>query len=475
MRSRPLSSVPAAAVLLALLLPALVACPSAPDPEPPDPAAIRLSATADGLFAPDGREVMLRGINARVEGVFDVTFDDGRVALEPIPPLVGDDCAVIASLGMNLLRLPVNWSGLEAVRGTYDDTYVQRVRDVVEACWEHGVYTLVDIHQDAYSKHIGEDGAPLWAIVPPPDELLEGPLDDLEERRASQQVLRAFGSFFDNEEGLQDAFAAMAAHLAEGVADLPSVVGLELFNEPVAFDDAKLAAFHDLVGEAVREAVPDLPLAFEPDALRNFSDADPVSFPWSLGNGIYAPHHYTEVFTDGWASGDIEALRDSVTEASLEARVHRSPLFIGEFGNSLGAPNGELWFTESLAAYDEVKAHWAMWLYEEWSQGAWGLWDFVEGADGPERAAFREPMADLVARPYPQSVDGRIDGFSWDGTALTVQLSDAGDGLHTLAAPLRAWPGSLAATCDGADVEVTRDAGQADVACAGAVLVVTGS
>lgn len=32
-----------------------------------------------------GREVTLRGVNARVEGLFDVTFDDGRLPLEAIP------------------------------------------------------------------------------------------------------------------------------------------------------------------------------------------------------------------------------------------------------------------------------------------------------------------------------------------------------------------------------------------------------
>ena len=32
-----------------------------------------------------GRQVVLRGVNARVQGLFDVTFDDGRIALQPIP------------------------------------------------------------------------------------------------------------------------------------------------------------------------------------------------------------------------------------------------------------------------------------------------------------------------------------------------------------------------------------------------------
>ena len=461
------------AIVLVGLLALAAGC--VPEPPEPDPAAtpIRLTATADGLFAADGREILLRGLNARVEGLFDVAFDDGRIALEPIPPFGAADCALLAELGFNLLRLPVNWSGIEPTRGTYVDAYLQRTRDVVEACWDVGVYTIVDLHQDAYSKHIGEDGAPLWAIVPPPDELLEGPLHDLEERRTSAQVLRSFGSFFDNTDDLQGAFGDMAAWLSAGVADLPGVVGLELFNEPVVFDDAKLAAFHELVGERVREDVPDLPLLFEPDALRNFSDSDPVAFPWALGGGIYAPHHYTEVFTDNWASGDVEALRDSVTAAAQEARVHRSPLLIGEFGNSPTAPNGPLWFAESLAMYDSVKASWALWLYEEWSQGAWGLWDFVEGADGPERGAFRDAVADLVVRPYPQAIDGSLVGFSWDGVSLTVDIDGAGEGTHTLAAPVRLWPGELAATCDGVSVSVIRTGSRAEVSCAGAVLTLT--
>ena len=95
-------------------------------------------------------------------------------------------------------------------------------------CW-----CLVDLHQDAYSKEIGEDGAPLWAIVPPPEQLLGGPLDDLAARRTSPQVLAAFDSFFNNAEGLQDAYLVMLQRLAAHLKDKPGVLGIEVFNEPV--------------------------------------------------------------------------------------------------------------------------------------------------------------------------------------------------------------------------------------------------
>ena len=57
-----------------------------------------------------GRELSLRGVNARIEGLFDVTFDDGRVALEPIPAFSMDDAQAMVRYGFNVLRLPINCS-----------------------------------------------------------------------------------------------------------------------------------------------------------------------------------------------------------------------------------------------------------------------------------------------------------------------------------------------------------------------------
>src|SRR5262249_7295728 len=143
-----------------------------------------------------GRQILLRGYNARVEGIFDVTFDDGRIPLEEIPPFVEDDAQRFEQLGLNVLRLPVNWSGLEPHPQAYNEDYMRRVDAVVALGLRHHFYVLIDIHQDAYSKEFAEDGAPLWAIVPPPPMLLQGPLDDLESRRISGPVLRATNSFF---------------------------------------------------------------------------------------------------------------------------------------------------------------------------------------------------------------------------------------------------------------------------------------
>src|SRR4030095_8026573 len=67
-----------------------------------------------------GREVTLRGVNARVQGVFDVTFDDGRQPLEAIPVFDAGDAERMRAFGFNLLRLPISWSALEPSPGSYD-------------------------------------------------------------------------------------------------------------------------------------------------------------------------------------------------------------------------------------------------------------------------------------------------------------------------------------------------------------------
>src|SRR5262245_8751705 len=131
-----------------------------------------------------GREVTLRGVNARVHGVFDVTFDDGRQPLEAIPVFDAGDAERMRAFGFNLLRLPISWSALEPSPGSYDRRYLDRIADVVSICTQRDILVLVDFHQDAFSKEIGQDGAPRWVLDlllgPGGYPYLGGPLNDLD-------------------------------------------------------------------------------------------------------------------------------------------------------------------------------------------------------------------------------------------------------------------------------------------------------
>ena len=128
-------------------------------------------------------------------------------------------------------------------------------------------------------------------------ELLEGPLteEELAERRLSAQVLAAFESLYTNVDGVQDAYATMAAKLAEVFWDEPGVMGIDLMNEPVVLADLDptepglLDAFHANVGEAIRDVAPTMTLVFEPNSIRNFTDAWDVAVPYPFEDAVYSP------------------------------------------------------------------------------------------------------------------------------------------------------------------------------------------
>ncbi len=405
-----------------------------------------------------GRHVVLRGINARVAGLFDVTFDDGRTPVETIPPFTRDDLRVVRDdVGMNAVRIPVNWSGLQPEPGALDERYLARLFEVLALCAGEELWCVVDLHQDAYSKEIGEDGAPLWAIVPSPERLLEGPLHDLEERRLSDQVLRAFDTFFTGQAGVRDAYLEMLALLAERLRGQPWVAGLEVFNEPVG-DDLPVLGFAQLATEAVHAVDPDRLVLWEPSSLRNLRDEAETDGGLHLDNDGYAPHLYPEVFSgarDSWASGDPARLISSTANARTEADEHDAALIVTEYGIDPIAPNGLRWITTMDDQLDRARASRFFWVYEELEQGKWGLFD--------EGHVLRDALVDVLARPAPDAIEGTIGSWSWADGTLRVELT--GGGTHRLRVATRALPEPLVARCDGAAVDVKRAGSLVEVPC----------
>ena len=436
----------------------------------------RLQVVDGRLTDQRGREVTLRGVNARVEGVFDVTFDDGRAPLETIPDLPDADVERMASLGFNLLRLPLSWSAFEPEPGVWSPAFLDTLTRVVASCRNHGIYVLLDLHQDAWSKEIGEDGAPLWAITPPPETLLSGPLTDLGTRRTSTQVLHAFSSFFtDDTDLLQEKFADMVQQLVIRFHGDPAIVGIEVFNEPLATDD-ELTAFHTKLARAIRDYDAERLFAFEPPATRNFVDSASLpSQPLPIGGGIYAPHVYTAVFNnDSRLTDDTYEmpLAASVRNARDEADAWAAPLLIGEFGVGPQQPHALEWIGHAYDAADSVFASTAFWVWKEQEQGQWGL--FSRDADGVWHD--RPEMIGAVSRPYAKAIGGMPVAMSWDGTTFTlgIQKRDGVAHQHDIFFPFA----NAAIACDGKPVggdHVTVDMATTtfSVDCDGSVVTVS--
>jgi endoglycosylceramidase len=260
-----------------------------------------------------------------------------------------------------VVRLVLNWSQLEPTPGAYSKTYLARVAQVVSWARRQGIYVILDMHQDQYSRFIlpvdakvapsgctpsgGSDGAPGWAVQAGSQAgcALYG-IDELNPAESA-----AFAQFWQNSPvsgpqgqapgtGLQDHYIGALAALARRFVGDPAVVGYELMNEPQPGSSGSLPAgngyqassedlypFYTRAVEAltgVRDGRPTCPVAaptslgdacaypqqasvsrqsifFEPLAYRNLVDFSlQVSEPFtSYPNIVFAPHVYTYAFT----------------------------------------------------------------------------------------------------------------------------------------------------------------------------------
>jgi endoglycosylceramidase len=459
---------------LALFALLLVACSNdtPPSREPVPDAGSDAGAADPTRLAPDGRffrdglgrAVILRGVNARIEGVFDVSFDDGRTAVEDIPPFGPDDCKRMAELGFTLLRLPIHWSAIEPERDRFDAAYLKRVDDVVACMAEHGIYTLIDVHQDAYSKEIGEDGAPLWAIVPAPTMLLEGPLTEgeLARRRFSAQVLDAFGSFFaeGDPHGLVAEYVEMLEHVATHFASDPYVLGIDLFNEPVT-SASLVRTFMARAGEAVHAVAPDLTVVFEPTALWSQNGGERVRGAYPVPGSAYAPHLYELSITGDTSKLETvtrEDLLPAFETAAGEASAHESAWLIGELGAGPLTTNYEKYLDLHYDLQDEFLVSSALWLWKESSQGSWGLYDFADGT-----FSERPAMVEVVSRAHAQRIAGTPTSMVFDGESLRFSYEEALDVPNVVYVPERFTIAE--ASCDGKPLELAASRGRVELSC----------
>jgi endoglycosylceramidase len=318
-----------------------------------------------------GRELLLRGANFNTLG--DYYQDDPE--LSPTRPPTADDWDQMAANGFSVVRLVVSWSALEPERGELDQGYVARIRAAVDAAAARGIYTVIDFHQDAYGKYIatpagtacpagteaaiGWDGAPEWATI------TDGASTCRPEgyREGAPAVHAAFRNFYDNTDGIRDAFVATVGRVAGEFAADPAVAGYDLLNEPnlVLPADESTARYTELVSDlvtAIRSAETEAGAASESDSgagAASESDSGAASESGSGGFAhliflepivlfplpgtmpspgftddrdiVFAPHNYAESIGPRILTVEQTADVDAATAAD-----RGWPLWIGEYG-----------------------------------------------------------------------------------------------------------------------------------------------
>ena len=435
-----------------------------PPPEklrPPYPIAPRLY--ADDACPPDNR---------RVEGVVTCEFDFEH-QMRP--------------LGYDVIRLNLSWSLLEPQPGRIDRTYVNRVAQVVEWARRQGIYVVLDMHQDAWSKYVytrgepclgefksirGFDGAPLWASsYSTPACALHGV------RELDSAVAEAFQKFWFNVaapdgKGLQDHYTNVLLALARRFHGNPAVAGYELMNEPqpgfnAAPGESDATELFPYWGRAVNAVVSRVKgfrqLFFvEPNVERNVSDAREVPpAPWSTyssyPNVVYAPHIYTGVFTADQtvASQRFQPMASGYQATIDDAKALGLPLWIGEFGNN-PSDDGTL-LPQHYTLQDKYLLGGALWLWKENANDTnpnffWGVYGppFGRGKPQPRRVLITSRATPMATAGELQSVSYSPAGHSFEvrGQAKRVRC---GDRKHATVLWL---PPRVAIAADGARVEV---------------------
>jgi endoglycosylceramidase len=203
-----------------------------------------------------------------------------------------NDLAQMRGLGYNFIRLPVNWSQLEPTPGVYSTAYINRITQVVQWAGEQGIYVLIDMHEDSYSRFTPEtapfslppvvtptqesgghaDGAPPWAVIadgaPALAVLGQGEFNTYVETAFTNFWLNAVPKDASGQPlpqgaapgpGLQDHYIGAMAALARKFEDNPTVVGYDVMNEPLpgliaapgVFDQGYLFPFYRRVIDAI--------------------------------------------------------------------------------------------------------------------------------------------------------------------------------------------------------------------------------
>jgi endoglycosylceramidase len=453
----------------------------------PDGSLLSLGTSGSFLTNSDGQVVILHGLNE----VYKIAPGD---------PLASgfndDDAAFLAENGFNAVRVGVIWSDLEPEPGVFDTSYLNSIEQTVQTLGNHGIYSIIDFHQDAYSTAFGGEGAPDWAVqtdgVANPS--LPFPYNEFF-NPAEQQAWDSFWSNADapNGIGLENNYSQMLEYVASAFNGNSNVAGFDLMNEPSPgvstflstlfgnpfFDSQQLTPFYDQGADAIRAVDPTTPIFFEPNVLSN------AGLPTDLGtvdasNTVLTFHDYCEF--DLGPLGCIPSVSAVVGNAEAYAEAHDIPAFMTEFG----ATGDQTAIAAPMQGADGNLIGWTEWAYS--SQG-----DITTSASSPtsESLVFNPELPptgtnvntanlDTLAEPYPQVVSGTPDSYSFDNGTFQFSYSTAEpDGLGsfpagsqtTISVPSVEFPDGYQVSVTGGDVMSAPNAAELVIVSSGASTV----
>ena len=300
------------------------------------------------------------------------------------------DARFISSLGLNLLRLPVNYRHFEEDMRPFEirEEGFRHLDRVVELCAAHGIYTIIDLHAlpGYQNQHWHSDNpthkALLW-----------------------------------RHRHFQDRTVNIWEHIAERYRGNPWVAGYNPINEPADLSEQLIMPFYRRLYEAILDVDPDHLIFLEGN--RYSVDFHMFGEPWP--GVVYTNHDYAlPGFIDGGpypgvSRGeyvDRDVLERTFLQRSSYMLEHDVPLWVGEFGPVyLGDEEADRMryrlLRDQLEIYDRHGVSWALWTYKD------------IGLQGVQYAAPDSPWVERI-RPILEKKT-RLGVDAWGGTDAGVR------------------------------------------------------
>ena len=328
------------------------------------------------------REVLLKALGQKKYDLFFDTFYRNY--------FTEADARYIASLGLNLVRIPVNYRLFEDdmnPRVIKQDAFAHLDR-VIKLCAEQRIYTIIDLHAlpGRQNQH--------WHSDNPTHEALLWKHKDF-----------------------QDRTVVLWEAIARRYRDEPWVAGYDLINEPADPTGEVVVPFFQRLKDAVRKVDPAHVLFIEGNTYaRDFDRFDPT---WK--NVVYTNHDYA---APGFPSSgpypgetggryyDSKAVEADFLKKSQFMIDNRLPIWVGEFGPLYtdDAQKDETRYQllkDQLAIYDKHGASWCIWLYRDL-----GLHALVYQ---PETTAWMRRIKPMLEKKQ------RLGADSWGGVETGIQ------------------------------------------------------
>lgn len=288
------------------------------------------------------------------------------------------DAALLAGMGMNCVRIPVNYRHWESDDRPMeiDPRGFRHLDRVIDLLGEHGVYSVIDLHAlpGSQNQHWHSDNPTHVAA-------------------------------FWQHRHFQDRAVHLWEVIADHYRDHPWVAGYNPVNEPGDVSGKAIGPFYDRLVKAIRTADPHHVL---------FLDGNTYSTDFSIfrevyENTVFVLHDYALA---GFAHGgpypgytrgewcDRAELERTFAERSRFQRETGTPLWVGEFGPVYtGKPDMDAQryqiLRDQLEIYDGQDVGWSLWTYKDV-----GLQGLVHAA-GP----YLDRFGDFIAKKQRLGVD----------------------------------------------------------------------